>query len=214
MVWPVQTHPAQSTGPESKRNSGDGEYFSLDFSFYRTALPEEFSRQSSILRGAKMSLLRSTIGLTTMAVALLLAQSPERTRAKEAALKNSLFTLWDAIDKYTEDQHKAPKTLQDLIAKGYVASIPTDPMTGSSSTWRVVMEDPAGRDFIPADDQNEFQAIIDTPVDFFTGWHGGRGPGIDCEVRKDSGGCFRLSEYRRKGKPLPHLPSAHAFRGT
>ena len=40
MVWPVQTHPAQSTGPESKRNSGDGEYFSLDFSFYRTALPE------------------------------------------------------------------------------------------------------------------------------------------------------------------------------
>ena len=39
MVWPVQTHPAQSTGPESKRNSGDGGYFSLDFSFYRTALP-------------------------------------------------------------------------------------------------------------------------------------------------------------------------------
>ena len=39
MVWPVQAHPAQSTGPESKRNSGDGEYFSLDFSFYRTALP-------------------------------------------------------------------------------------------------------------------------------------------------------------------------------
>src|SRR6516225_1208367 len=35
MVWPVQTHPAQSTGPESKRNSGDGGYFSLDFSFYR-----------------------------------------------------------------------------------------------------------------------------------------------------------------------------------
>jgi hypothetical protein len=42
MVWPVQTHPAQSTGPESKRNSGDGEYFSLDFSFYRTALPSKW----------------------------------------------------------------------------------------------------------------------------------------------------------------------------
>ena len=36
MVWPVKTHPAQSTGPESKKNSGDGEHFSLDFSFYRT----------------------------------------------------------------------------------------------------------------------------------------------------------------------------------
>ena len=43
MVWPVQTHPAQSTGPESKRNSGDGGYFSLDFSFYRTALPEKWN---------------------------------------------------------------------------------------------------------------------------------------------------------------------------
>ena len=42
MVWPVQTHPAQSTGPESKRNSGDGGYFSLDFSFYRTALPPKW----------------------------------------------------------------------------------------------------------------------------------------------------------------------------
>ena len=42
MVWPVQTHPAQSTGPESKRNSGDGGYFSLDFSFYRTALPQKW----------------------------------------------------------------------------------------------------------------------------------------------------------------------------
>src|SRR5215469_12211090 len=38
MVWPVQTHRAQSTGPESKKNSGDGENFSLDFSFYRTGL--------------------------------------------------------------------------------------------------------------------------------------------------------------------------------
>src|SRR5262249_15473763 len=39
MVWPVKTHPAQSTGLESKKNSGDGEHFSLDFSFYRTGLP-------------------------------------------------------------------------------------------------------------------------------------------------------------------------------
>ena len=47
MVWPVKTHPAQSTGPESKRNSGDGGYFSLDFSFYRTALPETMPAELS-----------------------------------------------------------------------------------------------------------------------------------------------------------------------
>jgi hypothetical protein len=46
MVWPVKTHPAQSTGPEGKKNSGDGENFSLDFSFYRTSTitPFELSR--------------------------------------------------------------------------------------------------------------------------------------------------------------------------
>ena len=90
-----------------------------------------------------MTLLRSTISLVTVAVAVLLAQSPDQTRSKEAGLKESLFTLRRAIDKYTMDQHKAPPTLQDLIAKGYIGSIPVDPMTGSKSTWRVTVEDPA-----------------------------------------------------------------------
>src|SRR5580692_5402909 len=38
----------------------------------------------------------------------------------------SLFTLRQAIDKYTVEQHKAPRTLQDLVAKAYVSSIPAD----------------------------------------------------------------------------------------
>jgi general secretion pathway protein G len=87
-----------------------------------------------------MSLLRSTIGLTTIAVAVLLAQSAEQ---KEAGLKKSLLTLRQAIDKYTVDRHKAPQTLHDLVTQKYVDSIPADPMTGSDSTWRVVIEDPA-----------------------------------------------------------------------
>jgi len=90
-----------------------------------------------------MSLLRSMIGLTTIAVAVLLAQSGEQASAKEAALKKSLLTLRQAVDKYTVDQRKAPQTLHDLVTKKYVGSIPVDPMTGSDSTWRVVMEDPA-----------------------------------------------------------------------
>ena len=88
-----------------------------------------------------MSLLRSIIGLITIAAAVLLAQPPDETRVKEATLKNNLFILRQAIDKYTIDQHKAPQALQDLIAKGYVGSIPVDPMTGRNSTWRIVMED-------------------------------------------------------------------------
>jgi general secretion pathway protein G len=90
-----------------------------------------------------MSLSRSVIGLITVAAAVLLAQPPSETRAKEAALKTSLLILRQAIGKHTADQHKAPQMLHDLIAKGYVGSIPADPMTGRNSTWRVAMEDPA-----------------------------------------------------------------------
>src|SRR6516225_7635867 len=60
MVWPVQTHPAQSTGPESKRNSGDGGYFSLDFSFYRTVLPAAPRELSALwCAGGRLSLGRA-----------------------------------------------------------------------------------------------------------------------------------------------------------
>lgn len=90
-----------------------------------------------------MNHLWSTIGLTAVAAAVLLAQSPDQTRAKEAALKKSLLTLRQAIDRYTFDQHKAPQMLQDLIAKRYLDSVPEDPITGSQATWRLMMENPA-----------------------------------------------------------------------
>jgi general secretion pathway protein G len=82
------------------------------------------------------------ISLSAIAIAVLLAQSPSETGEKEAVLKKSLFVLRQAMDKYTVDQHRAPQTLQDVVTKGYISAIPVDPMTGKTSTWRLVMEDP------------------------------------------------------------------------
>lgn len=62
-------------------------------------------------------------------------------RTKESLLKNNLFTLRTVIDEYTFDKQKAPQTLQDLVDQGYLRGVPLDPITGSSETWRVVMED-------------------------------------------------------------------------
>jgi len=62
-------------------------------------------------------------------------------RTKESLLKNNLFTLRTVIDEYTFDKQKAPQTLQDLVDQGYLRGVPLDPMTGSSDTWRVIMED-------------------------------------------------------------------------
>ena len=39
-------------------------------------------------------------------------------RAREAVLRNDLFTLRSSIDQYTLDKQKAPQSLQDLVAGG------------------------------------------------------------------------------------------------
>ena len=62
-------------------------------------------------------------------------------RSKETVLKQNLFTLRTVIDNYTFDKQKAPQSLQDLVSEGYLREVPYDPMTGSNTTWRTVMED-------------------------------------------------------------------------
>jgi len=62
-------------------------------------------------------------------------------RSKESVLKNNLFTLRTVIDEYTYDKGKAPQALQDLVTEGYLRTVPFDPMTGSSESWKIIMED-------------------------------------------------------------------------
>jgi general secretion pathway protein G len=62
-------------------------------------------------------------------------------RSKESVLKNNLFTLRTVIDNYTYDKQKAPQSLQDLVTEGYLRDVPIDPMTGTSQTWKTIMED-------------------------------------------------------------------------
>ena len=61
--------------------------------------------------------------------------------AKEAVLRDDLFTMRSVIDQYTLDKQKAPQSLQDLVAAGYLKSIPKDPLTGSTDTWQVTTDD-------------------------------------------------------------------------
>lgn len=55
--------------------------------------------------------------------------------AKEAALREDLHTMRDAIEQYTEDKEAAPQSLDDLVQAGYLKALPTDPMTHSNTTW-------------------------------------------------------------------------------
>jgi general secretion pathway protein G len=62
-------------------------------------------------------------------------------RSKESVLHSNLTTLRSVIDNYTMDKQKAPANLEDLAREGYLREVPMDPMTGSNTTWRIIMED-------------------------------------------------------------------------
>ena len=62
-------------------------------------------------------------------------------RAKESVLHNNLFAMRSAIDEYTYDKQKAPQSLQDIVTQGYLREVPRDPITGSSDSWKIIMED-------------------------------------------------------------------------
>ena len=61
--------------------------------------------------------------------------------AKEAALKEDLHVMRDAIDSYTMDKNKAPQSLDDLVQNGYLKQIPEDPFTHSRETWATANDD-------------------------------------------------------------------------
>lgn len=56
-------------------------------------------------------------------------------RAREAALRQSLQVLREAIDKYHGDTGRFPETLDDLATKRYLRRVPPDPITESTETW-------------------------------------------------------------------------------
>jgi general secretion pathway protein G len=62
-------------------------------------------------------------------------------RSKESVLKNNLYTLRTVIDEYTYDKQKAPVSLNDLVSEGYLRQVPMDPLTGTSDSWKIIMED-------------------------------------------------------------------------
>ncbi len=69
-------------------------------------------------------------------------------RAREAVLRDDLFTMRKLIDQYTIDKQKPPSSLQDLVDAGYLrGGLPLDPFTGSNTTWREDIEPvPTGAD--------------------------------------------------------------------
>jgi general secretion pathway protein G len=78
-------------------------------------------------------------------------------RAKEAVLKENLFQIRDAINKYYTDKKKYPAGLDDLVSSRYLRDIPHDPISGGRQ-WQTVTAEPLeGEEF----DAEAFVGVID-----------------------------------------------------
>lgn len=82
------------------------------------------------------------IGILAAIAVPALRDTPQR--AREAALRENLFTFRTAIDGYHGDKGSYPPDLQTLVTDGYMRKIPNDPMTKSAETWVVSYEELSG----------------------------------------------------------------------
>jgi len=80
------------------------------------------------------------VGILAAIAVPALRDSPQR--AREAALREDLFTMRSVIDQYHGDKGAYPPDLQTLVTAGYLRKIPVDPMTKSAETWVLAFEEP------------------------------------------------------------------------
>ena len=78
-------------------------------------------------------------------------------RAKEAVLKENLFQIRDAINKYYFDKKKYPSSLSDLVATRYLRDVPVDPITNQKA-WKQI-------NFEPAEDEDYDPELMEGIID-------------------------------------------------
>jgi len=90
-----------------------------------------------------LSLLEMMLVVTLILIIASIAMPFYRTavvRAREAVLADHLYPSADGrylIDRFTVDNGRSPVHLEELVEKGYLGRLPTDPFTGSNEIRRL-----------------------------------------------------------------------------
>ncbi|MFD0668897.1 type II secretion system protein [Ramlibacter sp. MAHUQ-53] len=58
--------------------------------------------------------------------------------AREAVLRDNLRGTREVIDRFYGDTGRYPDSLQELVDRRYLRSLPVDPVTGSATGWTLV----------------------------------------------------------------------------
>lgn len=92
-------------------------------------------RPSSGFTLIELIIVVAIIGILATIAVPAMRQYPQR--AREAALKENLFTMRSCIDQFHADRARYPSSLDELVSMGYMRSLPRDPITRSKDTWVV-----------------------------------------------------------------------------
>ncbi|MFZ6720325.1 type II secretion system protein [Undibacterium sp. Ji49W] len=65
-------------------------------------------------------------------------------QSKEAVLKKNLHVTREVIDKFYGDTGRYPQSLDELVERRYLRSLPVDPVTDSSATWVLIAPEKGG----------------------------------------------------------------------
>ncbi len=106
--------------------------------------PDSDDARRLLKRWGSLHWARTLLSLAATVVLLsnMMSFSEAIRRAREAVLRQDLFTLRQVISQYTLDKQKPPQSLDDLVRAGYLKQTSVDPMTGRSDTWKLDREDP------------------------------------------------------------------------
>src|SRR3990172_8199911 len=124
------------------------------------------SLTSHVSRKSGFTLIELMIVMTLIGILAAIAQPQFHQytiRAREAVLKENLFTLRDVIDQYSADKGKFPDTLQELVDNRYIRKVPEDPFTKSAETWVIVPPDTGEGGIFDVHSGSDLIALNGTP---------------------------------------------------
>ena len=99
---------------------------------------------SRLSRGFTLLELMIVISILVILAMIAMAQYNRTVlAAREATLREDLFTMRKMIDQYAADKGKLPQSLSDLQSAGYIDRVPIDPMTDQAD-WQVEFGDDPG----------------------------------------------------------------------
>lgn len=88
-------------------------------------------------------------------------------KAREAALRQDLRVMREAIDKYHAAFGRYPRELDDLVKARFLRAVPPDPIAGTTPAWKAVPSSPDAEDVFDVRSAAPGNDLNDVPYDSY-----------------------------------------------